>query len=447
MLAGRRFRVELTDAQARLATQTADACRAVWNIGLEQRREYRRRGAWINYEQQAHELAEAKTEHAWLKEVPGHCLQQTLMDLDKACREHGTFRVRWRSSRRWLPSFRFPEGSKIKLQKLNRRKSQVKLPKLGWVKFRSSRSLDGETIRSATLSREGEHWFVSFLVEDGITAPTAHASPGSAVGVDRGVAVAVATSAGELLDQVFTTSAEQRRALRMQRKLSRFAKGSANRTKTRAALGKLRARERHRRQDFCAKTAHKLAHENAVVVLEKLPVRNMTRRAKPVADPAKRGHYLPNGRSAKSALSRAILSKGWGRFESALKSVSRYSGTQVVKVPAAFTSQRCSVCGHVDPKSRESQAVFRCTHCARPAEHADVNAAKNILAAGLAVSACGDDPWLAGCGESSKQEPVGNREELLLQLTTGLESGGFIRPEDVKEKQDAACNFGAAHRS
>jgi putative transposase len=447
MLAGRRFRVELTDAQARLATQTADACRAVWNIGLEQRREYRRRGAWINYEQQAHELAEAKTEHAWLKEVPGHCLQQTLMDLDKACREHGTFRVRWRSSRRWLPSFRFPEGSKIKLQKLNRRKSQVKLPKLGWVKFRSSRSLDGETIRSATLSREGEHWFVSFLVEDGITAPTAHASPGSAVGVDRGMAVAVATSAGELLDQVFTTSAEQRRALRMQRKLSRSAKGSANRTKTRAALGKLRARERHRRQDFCAKTAHKLAHENAVVVLEKLPVRNMTRRAKPVADPAKRGHYLPNGRSAKSALSRAILSKGWGRFESALKSVSRYSGTQVVKVPAAFTSQRCSVCGHVDPKSRESQAVFRCTHCARPAEHADVNAAKNILAAGLAVSACGDDPWLAGCGESSKQEPVGNREELLLQLTTGLESGGFIRPEDVKEKQDAACNFGAAHRS
>jgi putative transposase len=393
MLAGRRFRVELTEAQARLAAQTADACRAVWNTGLEQRREYRRRGVWINYEQQAHELAEAKTEHAWLKEVPGHCLQQTLMDLDKACREHGSFRVRWRSSRRWLPSFRFPEGSKIKLQKLNRRKSQVKLPKLGWVKFRSSRSLDGETIRSATLSREGEHWFVSLLVDDGTTSPAAHAAPGSAVGVDRGVAVAVATSAGELLDQVFTTPAEQRRALRLQRKLSRAAKGSANRTKTRAALGVLRARERHRRQDFCAKTAHKLAHENAVVVLEKLPVRNMTRRAKPVADPAKPGQYLPNGRSAKSGLSRAILSKGWFRFESALKSVSRYSGTQVVKVRAAFTSQRCSVCGHVDPKSRESQAVFRCTHCLRPAEHADVNAAKNILAAGLlAVSACGDDP-------------------------------------------------------
>jgi hypothetical protein len=59
---GRRFRVELTEAQARLAQQTADVCRAVWNTGLEQRREYRRRGAWMNYNEQAHELVEAKEE-------------------------------------------------------------------------------------------------------------------------------------------------------------------------------------------------------------------------------------------------------------------------------------------------------------------------------------------------------------------------------------------------
>jgi putative transposase len=393
MLAGRRFRVELTDAQALLAQQTADACRAVWNTGLEQRREYRRRGAWMDYEQQAHELVDAKTEQAWLTEVPGHCLQQALRDLDMACRNHGTFRVRWRSARRWVPSFRFPEGSKMEVEKLNRRTSRVKLPKLGWVKFRASRSLDGETIRSATLTREGKQWFVSFLVDDGIKTPAKHAWPGIAVGVDRGVAVAVATSAGELLDPVFITPGERQRALRLQRKLSRATNGSANRTKTRAALSKVRARERRRRQDFCVKTAHRLARDNAVVVLEKLPVRSMTRRAKPVADPAKPGQYLPNGGSAKSGLNRAILSKGWHRFEVALKAASRYSGTQVVKVPAAFTSQRCSACGHVDPKSRESQAVFRCTHCARPAVHADVNAAKNILAAGLlAVSACGDDP-------------------------------------------------------
>jgi putative transposase len=392
MLSGRRFRVEFTDEQQVFAEQIAAVCRAVWNTGLEQRREYRRRGAWMNYKQQAHELAEAKAEHVWLAETPGHCLQQTLMDLDKACRDHGTFKVHWRSSRRWAPSFRFPEGNKMTVDQLNRRHARVKLPKLGWVKFRLSRRLDGETIRSATLTRDGQHWFVSFVVHDGITTPAQHASPLTAVGVDRGVVVAVATSAGDLFDQAFTTPGEQRRAVALQRKLSRAATGSANRNKTRQALAKLRARERRRRQDFCQKTAHRLAQRNAVVALEKLPVRNMTRRAQPVVDPATPGHYVHNGGSAKSGLNRAILSKGWYRFEVALKSASRYSGTQMVKVPAAFTSQRCSACGHVDPKSRESQAVFRCTHCTHT-EHADVNAAKNILAAGLsAVSACGDNP-------------------------------------------------------
>jgi putative transposase len=87
-------------------------------------------------------------------------------------------------------------------------------------------------------------------------------------------------------------------------------------------------------------------------------------------------------------------------------------------VPAQHTSQRCSACGHVDPKSRESQAVFRCTHCSRPAEHADVNAAKNILAAGLAVTACEDTPPPSGRAASMKQEPAGNREELLLRPHT-----------------------------
>jgi putative transposase len=120
----------------------------------------------------------------------------------------------------------------------------------------------------------------------------------------------------------------------------------------------VRARERRRGQDFCQKAAHQLAQANAVVVLEKLPVKNMTRRARRVWDPNSPGGFLPNGAAAKSGLNKAILSKGWYQFELALKSVSRYTGTQMVKVAAAFTSQRCSACGHVDPKSRES-----CSRC------------------------------------------------------------------------------------
>lgn len=407
MLTGRRFRVEFSQEQARYAEQIGAACRAVWNTGLEQRREYRRRGAWMNYRPQAKELAEAKTEQEWLKDVPGHCLQQTLMDLDKACRTHGTFRVRWRSGRRWPPSFRFPEGNKMVVEKLNGRHARIKLPKLGWVKFRASRSLDGETIRSATVVRNGGHWFISVLVDDGARTPAQHSAPGTAVGVDRGVATAIATSAGELIDRAFTTAGERRRVVALQRRLSRCAKRSANRDKARAALAALRARERRRRLDFCAQTAHQLATVKAVVVVEDLKTRNMTRSAK--------GTLQAPGRNvaAKSGLNRAILSKGWHQFSLALSSAARYTGTTVVAVPAAYTSQRCSQCGHVDPKSRESQAVFRCTHCSH-CEHADVNAANNILAAGLAVTACEDQTRPAGRARSPKQEPAGNREELLL---------------------------------
>jgi hypothetical protein len=100
------------------------------------------------------------------------------------------------------------------VEKLNRRHARVKLPKLGWVRFRLSRPLDGTLIRSATVIREGRHWFISFLVDDAITTPTQHAAPGSAVGVDRGVVVAVASSDGRLDNRDFVTDGEVPRTLR-----------------------------------------------------------------------------------------------------------------------------------------------------------------------------------------------------------------------------------------
>ncbi|MEW2495131.1 transposase [Streptomyces nodosus] len=109
-------------------------------------------------------------------------------------------------------------------------------------------------------------------------------------------------------------------------------------------------------------------------------------------------------RSAGQNLNRAILDKGWNRLELALVGAARYTGTRVVKVNPAYTSQRCSACGFVTEGNRESQAVFVCkaAGCGHRA-HADVNAAINIRnAAGHAVSACGD----LGISRSVKQEPV-----------------------------------------
>jgi putative transposase len=163
------------------------------------------------------------------------------------------------------------------------------------------------------------------------------------------------------------------------------------------------------------------ARAGALVVIEDLKIGQMTRSAKGTLEAP--GTCV----NAKSGLNRAILSKGWHQFTVALSSAARYTGTRVMTVPPHYTSQRCSACGHVDPKSRESQAKFRCTHCPHT-DHADVNAAKNILAAGLAVTAY-EDTTQRSCldASSSKQEPAGNREEVLLRQSLPcdwLESSG-----------------------
>ncbi|MEV0340927.1 transposase [Nocardia sp. NPDC050713] len=367
----------------------------MWNTALQQRREYRRRGAWIDYNEQAGQLADAKTEHQWLKAAPSHVLQQTIMDLDRACREHGALRVKWRSVRRWLPSFRFPDPKQITVERLGKKWGRVKLPKFGWVRLRWSRRLDG-AVRSATVSWDGVSWYISFLVEDGRTTPERHAST-TAVGVDRGVRVAVAVSDATMWNREFRTPGEAVRYRRLQQKLARQHRGSANRCKTIAAMRAIRRRERNRRADFCAWTANQLATRHGLVAIEDFRTMSMTASAKGTIE-------HPGSRvGQKAGLNRSILDKGWHAFERALVSVSRYTGTHVVKVPAAYTSQRCSVCRSVDPGNRESQAVFRCATCGYR-EHADVNAAKNILADGLSVSACGD----LAVEQSMKQEPGGN---------------------------------------
>ena len=154
----------------------------------------------------------------------------------------------------------------------------------------------------------------------------------------------------------------------------------------------------------CSARPMRLATRHRLVALEDLRTRGMTASAKGTVE------QPGSNVRQKAGLNRSILDKGWHAFELALHNVARYTGTKIVKVPAAYTSQRCSACCSVDPESRESQAVFRCTTCGHE-EHADVNAAKNVLADGLSVSACGD----LGASRSVKQEPAGNREGLLLQ--------------------------------
>lgn len=393
VLTGRRYLLALTEEQEAYAEQISAACRAVWNTGLEQRQVYRRRGAFIGFFEQSKQLTEARRASDWLQQVPAECLHQALRDLDKACRAHGTWKVHWRSKTRSAPTFRVADDRYILVRRLSRRWGEVRLPRLGWVRFRWTRPLGG-TIRNATVLRDGGRWYISFCVEDGVVAVDPNGK--APVGVDRGVAAAVTTSEGDLLNRELVSSGEAKRLRRLQQQLARQKdKRSNRRRETREKLTALNARIRARRTDFNVTAANRLVRAHGLVAVEDLRVANMVRSA--------RGTVEQPGRNvrAKAGLNRAIMSKGWGQFLTQLEHQARYHGAEIVRVNPAYTSQTCSACGHCARESRESQAVFRCVACGHQ-DNADVNAAKNILAAGLAVTGRGD---LADRQSAKRQPP------------------------------------------
>jgi IS605 OrfB family transposase len=418
MLVGRRYRLEWRPEQASYAERVAGICRVVWNAALEQRQAAAKghHSPRPTYASQCRELATAKATEPWLAEAPSHCLQQTLRDLDRGCRQHGVWHVHWRSKRRDRPSFRFPDATQIGLvRRLRRHHGEVRLPKLGLVRFRWSQPLGG-TIRNVTLQRDGQHWFIAFCVEDGLV----EAGPNGLgpVGIDRGVVVPVATSDGECFGDVGMGPGEQRHLRTLQRRLARSRRGSNRRRRTVRAIARVFERVRHRRLDFCHQTAHRLTTSHGLVVVEDLRVQSMTASARgTVANP---GTHVRQ----KAGLNRSILDKAWGQLRTVLEWHGRKHGCRVIAVPAAFTSQTCSVCWHCAAESRESQADFRCMGCGHQA-NADMNAACTILALGLRASGRGGQ----GMRPPLKRQPP-TRE--VAMLPPERESPGFSHGEEVK---------------
>jgi putative transposase len=274
------------------------------------------------------------------------------------------------------------------VERLNRRFGRVWVPKVGWVRFCLSRPVP-EGVRSYRVTRDrAGRWHVAFAhIRDPIAGP----GDCSVVGIDRGVTVSAALSTGELLRVPGLCSGESKRLKVLQQRLARCKPGSNRRAKTKRAIAKLKARERDRRRDWVEKTTTDLARRFDVIRVEALDVRAMTRSA--------RGNLEQPGTRVvqKRGLNRGISRSGWGQLVARLqhKALGR-----VEKIPAAYTSQRCSACGHVASGNRKSQAVFECEACTAGRCNADVNAARNI-AAGRAVTARGD---LAD-GRSANREP------------------------------------------
>jgi putative transposase len=375
---GYKFRLYATDEQEELFGQFAGTCRFVYNLALEQRRDWWRlfkanTGFNISFASQCRELTALRAEFDWIAAVSVIPLQQALRDLDKAYQNFfaGRSEYPYPRKRSVNDSFRF-NGQDCAWRKLNAKWGAVKFPKIGEVKFRLTRGIPG-TVKNVTIVNDALGWHVVFSVEIEHKAPE---NFGPAVGIDRGVAHTLALSDGTFRDMPREQlNVLDRRARKHQKKLSRCKRGSNRRISARRLLARTKAKAARIRLHWNHEQTTEIAASHGLVVIEALKTRNMTASAKgTVAEPGR------NVRQ-KAGLNRAILENGWYQFEVLLSYKIAERGGELRKINPAYTSQKCSCCGTVDSQNRKSQAVFNCGHCGHTA-HADHNAAVNVLRAG-----------------------------------------------------------------
>jgi putative transposase len=371
----------------------AGCCRFLWNKALALEKEtFEATGKRNGYNKLAGLLRDWKQteETAFLAEAHSQILQQSLKDLDRAY--HNFFQKRAelpRFKKKGVhDSFRYPQGFK-----LDERNSRIFLPKIGWMRYRKSRNIEG-TPKQITVSLSTGKWYVSIQTEREVDVPV-HPSK-TAVGIDMGVACFAALTDGTMLKPLNSFRKHEKKLASMQRRLSRKTKFSANWHKQKAGISRLHKKIANVRNDFLHKATTTISKNHALVVMEDLKVRNMSRSAS--------GSLESPGRNvrAKSGLNKSILDQGWFEFRRQAGYKLTWLGGTLLVVPPQYTSQTCHQCGNVDHNNRMSQSVFACTTCGHT-DNADHNASLNILAAGQAVSACGAERAQAA---AVKQEPA-----------------------------------------
>jgi transposase len=395
-----RYRLLPTPAQEAVLRDHCSHARYVWNLAVEQHAHWRpgRAGA-PGYLEQGRQLTEARAEYPWLAAGSQMVQQQALRDFAAAMvaffdPHNPAGRPTWRKTGR-NEEFQVVAVKPGHVRRLSRKVGEVWVPKVGWVRFRLSRPIPpGAKSYRVTMDRAGR-WHVALaVIPESVPAP----GNGEVLGIDRGVAVPAALSTGEMLHVPGLTWRQRKRLRRLERRLARTRRGSNRRGRVRLAIARLKATETDRRKDWAEKASTDIARRFDLIRVEDLKIGSMTRSARRTA--------VSPGRNvrAKTGLNREILRSGWGLL---VRRVEDKAPGRVERIKPHFTSQRCSVCGHVDANSRESQVRFACTACGYTC-NADVNAARNI-AAGHAVTARG------GFRDAG---PV-NREPHLLASITG----------------------------
>lgn len=388
-----KFQLRPGGQQEREMRRFAGACRFVFNRALALQNENHEAGnKYIPYGKMASWLVEWKnaTETQWLKDAQSQPLQQSLKDLERAYKNFFRKRAAFPrfKKRGQNDAFRYPQGVK-----LDQENSRIFLPKLGWMRYRNSRQVTG-VVKNVTVSQSCGKWYISIQTESEVSTPV-HPSA-SMVGLDAGVAKLATLSDGTVFEPVNSFQKNQKKLARLQRQLSRKVKFSNNWQKQKRKIQRLHSCIANIRRDYLHKVTTTVSKNHAMIVIEDLKVSNMSKSAA--------GTVSQPGRNvrAKSGLNRSILDQGWYEMRRQLEYKQLWSGGQVLAVPPAYTSQRCACCGHTAKENRLSQSKFRCQVCGYTA-NADVNGARNILAAGHAVLACGE---MVQSGRPLKQEPT-----------------------------------------
>ncbi|MFI6629189.1 RNA-guided endonuclease InsQ/TnpB family protein [Nonomuraea fuscirosea] len=231
-------------------------------------------------------------------------------------------------------------------------------------------------VKTISVKREGRRWYVVLSCDEVPAEPLPRA--GAVAGIDMGLAWLVTTRDGVHVANPRHLVASADRLAAAQRDLAAKKRGSRRRRKAVASLAALHAKARRQRLDTAHKAALALVREYDMIVHEDLRIANMTRSAS--------GTIAAPGRNvaAKAGLDRSILDAGWGVFLTILARKAESAGRELIAVNPAGTSRTCARCGHCAKENRLTQASFACTACGHAA-HADVNAAINILRAGLAL--------------------------------------------------------------
>lgn len=372
-----------------MLNRTFGCVRFVWNRTLAWRHaRFHGERAKTNFVQANAYLTamKAETETAFLSEVSSVPLQQVIRHQQVAFTNFFAARARYpryksRNGRQCAEytrsGFRYRNG-RLLLAKMDAPLDFV----WSWPEVDLT-AIDPTTV---TVSRDPcGRWYVSFAVD--VAGPEQVPVTGAVVGVDLGVKDFAVTSDGEKIANPAVLAKRERNLARYQRRMARKQRGSNNRRKAKAKAARAHRKVRASRADFLHRTSARLVRDHDVIVIEDLNVAGMVRNR---------------------SLAKAISDCGWGEFRRQLEYKSVKYGHHLIVIDRWYPSSKtCSACGHLLAQLSLGIRTWQCPSCGTPHDR-DVNAAKNILAAGLAVSACGGDVSHSGSARvqsSVKQEP------------------------------------------